>query len=47
LGLGSEARMNCPAKQLDDWEWKATFEQLAANKFELLKELTATSGRTL
>lgn len=47
LGLGSEARMNHPASQLHNWEWRVNSEQLSGKCFEKLSEMTKNSGRIL
>lgn len=46
LGLGSEARMNTPATQGDNWNWRMKREELTAAVTERLKQLTALYGRT-
>lgn len=45
LGLDAETRMNHPAKQTGNWQWRTTIEQLANKKIEELKELTKQSNR--
>jgi 4-alpha-glucanotransferase len=45
LGLGSEARMNFPARAEGNWAWRATTEQLTPALAERLAELTALYGR--
>jgi 4-alpha-glucanotransferase len=46
LGLGSEARMNLPAKSSGNWRWRYKPEMLTAKIGERLKELTEIFGRT-
>jgi 4-alpha-glucanotransferase len=45
LGLGNEARMNLPASQEGNWDWRFKGELLTAEIAERLKELTAVYGR--
>jgi 4-alpha-glucanotransferase len=45
LNLGAEARMNWPGRPLDNWQWRATFEQIGSPAFERLYELTQKTGR--
>ena len=45
LNLGSEARMNWPGRPLDNWQWRATSEQLASAAFERLGDLTRQADR--
>lgn len=45
LSLGSEARMNHPAKPSLNWEWRLKSEQLTNKNFEEFKKLTEASGR--
>jgi 4-alpha-glucanotransferase len=45
LGLGSQARMNVPARTQGNWAWRATAEQLTPQLAEQLAELTALYGR--
>lgn len=45
LGLGSEHRMNLPGKPDDNWDWRFSWEQLAAYHAERLYEITALHGR--
>jgi 4-alpha-glucanotransferase len=45
LGLGSEARMNLPAKSSGNWRWRYKPEMLTAKIGERLKELTEIFGR--
>ncbi|RJR35192.1 MAG: 4-alpha-glucanotransferase [Desulfobacteraceae bacterium] len=45
LGLGSEARMNQPATQEGNWQWRFLPEQTAAPIFRTLMEMTETYGR--
>jgi len=45
LGLGSEARMNLPARAEDNWRWRFLPGALTENIRERLKELTRLYGR--
>jgi 4-alpha-glucanotransferase len=45
LGLGTEARMNQPGRQFNNWEWRVTPEQLGSRRFEEFREITEASGR--
>lgn len=45
LGLGSEARMNLPAKSSGNWRWRYKPEMLTAKIGDRLKELTEIFGR--
>jgi 4-alpha-glucanotransferase len=45
LGLGSEARMNVPARPSGNWRWRFTWEQLDAATRDRLRELTRVYGR--
>jgi len=45
LALGTEARMNRPGHQFNNWEWRATPAQLASRMFEEFGELTQASER--
>jgi 4-alpha-glucanotransferase len=45
LGLGSEARMNLPARPTGNWRWRYTSEMLTEAVQNRLKELTRTYGR--
>ncbi len=45
LSLGSEARINCPAKPSQNWEWRLKNEELASENFEDFRKLTEASGR--
>ncbi len=45
LGLGSEARMNVPARESGNWSWRYRREQLNSGVRIRLKELTETYGR--
>jgi 4-alpha-glucanotransferase len=45
LGLGSEARMNTPAKAGGNWCWRFTPHMLTGEIKARLKKLTALSGR--
>ncbi|MEP7273867.1 MAG: 4-alpha-glucanotransferase [Acidobacteriota bacterium] len=45
LGLGSEARMNVPARESGNWAWRYTAKELTAARRRRLAELTETYGR--
>lgn len=45
LSLGAEARMNHPAKQRGNWEWRAAPSQITYKKLGRVKELTEAFGR--
>jgi 4-alpha-glucanotransferase len=45
LALGTEARMNQPGRQFNNWEWRVTSEQLTVRRFDEFGELTQASGR--
>jgi 4-alpha-glucanotransferase len=45
LGLGSEARMNVPARPSGNWRWRFTWEQLDGAARDRLRELTRVYGR--
>ena len=40
IGLGSDARMNTPAKDSGNWQWRATQKELSTKNFRLLKKYT-------
>ena len=46
LGLGSEGRMNLPATQGGNWNWRYSKNLLTGKLSEHLRELTETYGRT-
>ncbi|MCU0914768.1 MAG: 4-alpha-glucanotransferase [Planctomycetes bacterium] len=46
LSLGSEARMNLPAKQEGNWRWRMRPGRLDPRLAERLRKLTETCGRT-
>lgn len=46
LGLGSEARMNVPASETGNWEWRLKPGALNQEHARRLKEMSALSGRT-
>jgi 4-alpha-glucanotransferase len=46
LELGSESRMNYPAKRFHNWEWRLKIEQLSSKNFEKLAKMTANSERS-
>lgn len=43
LGLGSEARMYCPAESAHNWEWQLTPEQFSSENFQRLDEISENS----
>jgi 4-alpha-glucanotransferase len=45
LGLGSEARMNHPARAENNWQWRVTPQQLVAPRLRRLGELAAEAER--
>ncbi len=45
LGLGSEARMNLPARPSGNWRWRFTSNQLTPKRRARLKELVQLYGR--
>lgn len=45
LSLGSEARMNNPAKSEGNWMWRALTSELSDSLFRRLGELTSANGR--
>ncbi|HMT06545.1 MAG TPA: 4-alpha-glucanotransferase [Pyrinomonadaceae bacterium] len=45
LGLDSEYRMNTPATELGNWEWRLKDDELTPNIIERLNELTKEFGR--
>ncbi len=45
LGLGSEARMNFPARENGNWEWRFRADMLTPVITERLKDLTRTYER--
>ena len=45
LGLGSDARMNIPARESGNWSWRYRRDQLSSRVRSRLKELTETYGR--
>ncbi|UCD20478.1 MAG: 4-alpha-glucanotransferase [candidate division WOR-3 bacterium] len=45
LGLGSSARMNCPAGQRDNWQWRLLPGHLRPSVAEWLARTTVTYGR--
>jgi 4-alpha-glucanotransferase len=46
LGLGSEARMNVPASETGNWEWRLKAKELSEALASRLQNLTELSGRT-
>lgn len=46
LGLGSEGRINTPAKVGNNWDWRFTATQSAQIPWEAIMELTQVSGRS-
>jgi 4-alpha-glucanotransferase len=45
LGLGSEARMNLPARPSGNWQWRFTWNRLTRKRRARLKELTELYDR--
>jgi len=45
LGLGSEARMNTPAKAEGNWSWRFTWDMLTERITSRLREMVAIYGR--
>ncbi|MGA8240803.1 MAG: 4-alpha-glucanotransferase, partial [Desulfobacterales bacterium] len=45
LGLGSEARMNRPARRRGNWLWRFGWDALDSETAERLREITETYGR--
>ncbi|HEY6402169.1 MAG TPA: 4-alpha-glucanotransferase, partial [Blastocatellia bacterium] len=45
LGLGSEARMNVPARESGNWSWRYTADQLTPEIRGRLAEMTEVYGR--
>jgi len=45
LGLGSEARMNVPARESGNWNWRYTSDQLTPEIRRRLTEMTEVYGR--
>ncbi len=45
MGLGSEARMNRPAKKRGNWVWRFTWDMLTEEMKDRLRELTVIYGR--
>jgi 4-alpha-glucanotransferase len=45
LGLGSEARMNCPSSICGNWEWRCAEEQLTSATSRRLAEMCTLYGR--
>ncbi len=45
LGLGSEARMNVPARESGNWSWRYTTDQLTPEIRRRLAEMTEVFGR--
>ena len=45
LNLGSEARMNDPASQIHNWEWRIEKEKLCRENFEKLAKITCFFDR--
>ena len=45
LNLGSEARMNLPGAEHDNWSWRVGEGALTAEHAEELRELGEVSGR--
>ena len=47
LGLGSEARMNLPASESGNWNWRCKEDDFSRELAQRLKELTELYGRTV
>jgi 4-alpha-glucanotransferase len=45
LGLGAEARMNCPSQSFGNWEWRVTEAQLKSEWLRQFGEVTVESSR--
>jgi 4-alpha-glucanotransferase len=45
LGLGSEARMNVPARESGNWGWRYAADQLTPEVRRRLAEITEVYGR--
>jgi 4-alpha-glucanotransferase len=45
LGLGSEARMNTPGKEVDNWSWRLHPAALTREHSEKLRQLGVITGR--
>ncbi len=45
LGLGSEARMNCPAEKWHNWKWQLTKKQFCSDRFQKLAEISERANR--
>jgi 4-alpha-glucanotransferase len=45
LGLGSEARMNCPGSAEGNWEWRLLSGQWSSDAVAKLAEITKSQGR--
>lgn len=45
LGLGSEARMNRPARRRGNWRWRFTWDALDSETTDRLRDMTETYGR--
>jgi 4-alpha-glucanotransferase len=45
LGLGSEARMNRPARRRDNWRWRFEWDALDSETTDRLRDMTETYGR--
>lgn len=45
LGLGNEQRMNLPGQMSGCWEWRFTWEQVAHDHAERLRDIAMISGR--
>ena len=46
LGLGSEARMNVPASETGNWQWRMKADALSPDLASRLRNLTELAGRT-
>ena len=45
LGLGSDARMNTPGTDTDNWSWRMTRDQIGDAGWDRLRRLTRETGR--
>jgi 4-alpha-glucanotransferase len=45
LSLGSDARMNCPARHRHNWEWRVTLDELASKEIGEFGEMSSYFGR--
>ncbi len=45
LGIGGEGRMNVPGKEVGNWAWRFSWDQVSACTVSHLRDLTETYGR--